>query len=106
MSSIARQFFNFQQSTSQDTLEAKKHLLILMEEADVDCMGQEDILCMMLLNCLLDMALKAKLGVVKTPTSTTFNEIFESHKTGKKAANMTVSANAIKSKEDKGRNPR
>ena len=56
------QFFNFQQSTSQDTLEAGERLLILMKEADVDRMGQEVIACMMMFNCFLDMSLKAKLG--------------------------------------------
>ena len=58
-----RQFFNFQQSTSQDALEVRD----LMKEADVDHMGQEDIACLMVQNCFLDTTLKAKLGVIKTP---------------------------------------
>ena len=64
------QLFNFQQSTSQDALETREHLLILMKEANVDRMGQEDIACMMMQNCFLDTALKAELGAVKTPTCT------------------------------------
>ena len=51
----------------------------------------------------LDTALKAKLGTVKTSTLAAFNDIIESHETGKKAANLTVSANAVKSKGDKGK---
>ena len=51
----------------------------------------------------LDTALKAKLGAVKTSTLAAFNDIIDSHKTGKKAANLTVSANVVKSKGDKGK---
>ena len=46
-----RQFFNFQQLTSQDALEARVCLLILIKEAGVDHMGQEDIAGMMMQNC-------------------------------------------------------
>ena len=49
------------------TLEARERLLILMKEADVDRMGQEDIACMMMLNCFIDTTLKAKLGADKNP---------------------------------------
>ena len=49
-----------------------------MKDADIDRMGQEDIACMMMQNCFLDSALKAKLGVVKMPTLASFNDIIES----------------------------
>ena len=53
-----------------------------MKEADVDCMGVEDIACMMMQNCT-DAALKAKLGAEKTPILENFNLIIESHEAGK-----------------------
>ena len=49
-------------------------------------------------NCFLDPTLKAKLCAVRMPTLASFNEIIESHKAGKKAANTSASANAIKGK--------
>ena len=70
---------------------------------DADCMGEEDISCMTMQNCFIDTALKAKLGAVKTPTLATLNDIIESHEAGKKAANLTASANAVKIKGDKGK---
>ena len=98
------QFFNFQQATSQDTLEGRECLLILIKATDIDHMGQEDIACMMQ-NCFWDTTLKAKPGAVKNLTLAAFNEIIESHEAGKKASIMTASANVIKHRGDKGRNP-
>ena len=46
-----QQFINFQQSTTQDALEACEHLFIIMKEADIDRMGQEDIACIIMQNC-------------------------------------------------------
>ena len=46
---------------------------------------------------------KSKTGVVKTPTLAAFTDINESHEAGKKAASLTASANAIRSKREKGR---
>ena len=67
-----------------------------MKEADIDHMEQEDIVCMIMLNCFLDSSLKAKLGAVKAPTLVVFNDIIESHEAGKKAANINASVNLIK----------
>ena len=72
-----------------------------MKKADIDHMGIVDISCMMMQNCFTDPTLKAKLGSVKSPTLDVFNDFIESHKAGKKAANM--SAIAIKSRKGKGR---
>ena len=78
----------------QDDLEAKEQLIILMKEADIDQMDQEDITCMMLQNSFLNPALQANLGVVKYPTLNTFNDIIKSHMAGKYAASQSsASAN-------------
>ena len=45
-----------------------------------------------------ELLLGPRLGVVKTPTLASFNEIIESHETGKKAANASALANAVKGK--------
>ena len=82
----------------QDELEAREKLLILMEEAGIDQVGQENIACMMLQNCFLGSTLPVKLGTVKTPTLTTFNDILKSHVAGKKAAKCSPSANVLKGK--------
>ena len=79
-----RQFFNLQQSLSQNALKARENLLILMKEADVDSIGQEDIACIMMLNCFIDSSLKAKLDAVKSPNLQTFNDIVKSHEAGKR----------------------
>lgn len=69
----------------------------------MDPMGQEDIACMMMLNCFLDTSLKAKLGAVKTPTLDAFNIIIESHEAGKKAASINASTNSVKGKGDESK---
>ena len=69
-----------------------------MKETDVDHMGQEDIACMMMQNCFLDTTLKANLVAVKNLTLAAFNDIIKSHEAGKKAASLTASANAMRSK--------
>lgn len=95
-----RKFFNFQKSIMQDALEARERLLILMKETDADQMGQEDIASMIMKNCFLDPALKAKLVAVKMPTLASLNEIIESHEVSKRHLPpfCFASENAIKGK--------
>ena len=74
-----------------------------MKVADMDCMGVEDITCMMMQNCFTDPALKAKLGAEKTPNLETFNVLIKSHDAGKKATNASATANTARYKINKGK---
>ena len=77
-----------------------------MKEADVDRTGVKDIARIMRQNCFTDPALKAKLRAVKTPTLDVFNDIIESHEAGKRAVNMSATANAIKRRNNKSKESR
>ena len=63
-----KQFFNARQREGQTVIEFREELLSLIEEADGDNIGVNDLICMMLQIGVSDPALQRKLGSIKNPT--------------------------------------
>ena len=72
-----KQFFDARQKEGQTIIEFREELLSLIEEADGDNIGVNDLICTMLQIGASDPALRRELGSIKNPTILTFNDKIE-----------------------------
>ena len=74
-----KQFFDAMQLKGQTIIEFREELLSLIEEADGDNIGVNDLICMMLQIGASDPALQCELGSIKSPTLPSFNDKIEGY---------------------------
>ena len=79
-----KQFFNARQREGQNVIEFREELLSLIEEADGDNIGVNDLICMMLQVGISDPALQRELGAIKNPTLPVFSDKLEGYEQARK----------------------
>ena len=79
-----KQFFDARQKEGQTIIEFREELLFLIEEADGDNIGVNDLICMMLQIGASDPALRRELGLIKNPTVLVFNDKIEGFEQARK----------------------
>ena len=79
-----KQFFDARQREGQTIIEFREELLSLIEEADGDNIGVNDLICIMLRIGASDPALRRELGAIKNPTLTNFNDKIEGFEQARK----------------------
>ena len=97
-----KQFFDARQREGQTIIEFREELLSLIEEADGDNIGVNDLICMMLQIGATDPVLRRELGAIKTPTLANFNDKIEGFEQARKTE--LSSAYGLAAKGTKGRN--
>ena len=74
-----KQFFDARQKEGKTIIEFREELLSLIEEADRDNIGVNDLICMILQIGASDPSLRRELGSIKNPTLITFNDKIEGY---------------------------
>ena len=77
-------------------IEFREELLSLIEEADGDNIGVNDLICMMLQIGASDPALRRKLGSIKNPTILAFNDKIEGFEQARKTESSSAYGLAAK----------
>ena len=96
-----KQFFDVRQKEGQTIIEFREELLSLIEEADGDNIGGNDLICIMLQNGASDPSLRRELGSIKNPTLLSFNDKIEGYEQARKTESSTAFGLAIKGSPQK-----
>ena len=91
-----KQFFDARQKEGQTIIEFREELLSLIEEADGDNIGVNDLICMMLQIGVSDPALRRELGSIKNPTILAFNDKIEGFEQARKTESSSAYGLAAK----------
>ena len=91
-----KQFFDARQREGQTIIEFREELLSLIEEADGDNIGVNDLICMMLQIGASDPSLRRELGSIKNPTMLNFNGKIEGYEQARKTESSTAFGLATK----------
>ena len=85
-----KQFFDARQKEGQTIIEFREELLFLIEKADGDNIGVNNLICMMLQIGASDPALRRELGSIKNQTLITFNDKIEGFEQARKTESSTA----------------
>ena len=96
-----KQFFDARQKEGQTIIKFREELLSLIEEADGDNIGVNDLICMMLQIGASDSSLRRELGSIKNPTLINFNEKIEGYEQARKTESSTAYGLATKGSPQK-----
>ena len=85
-----KQFFDARQKEGQTIIKFREELLSLIEEADGDNIGVNDLICIMLQIGASDPSLRRELGSIKNPTLLNFNDKIEGYEQARKTESSTA----------------
>ena len=91
-----KQFFDARQREGRTVIEFREELLSLIEEADGDNIGVNDLICMMLQIGVSEQALERELGSIKNPMLPAFNDKLEGYEQARKMVSHSAFGLAAK----------